>query len=158
MLFGRKMRAAVWRWLKRLEVARRYRQDVRQDIFLGALQSFYTYDPHRARPERWLNRIVVHIASRHRQRAVHRREELRQDFSRLRDHTPTAEERLILEERRMKLHRLLAGLDGDLRMILIAHDIEGVPMTAIAEGVGIPLSTAYKWRARALAALRGAIT
>lgn len=90
MLFGRKMRAAVWRWLKRLEVARRYRQDVRQDIFLGALQSFYTYDPHRARPERWLNRIVVHIASRHRQRAVHRREELRQDFSRVRDHTPTA--------------------------------------------------------------------
>lgn len=157
LLFGARMRAAVWRWLGRLGVARRHRRDVRQDVLLGAFQRFYTYDPDRARPERWLNRIAVHVASHHRDRAVHRREELRRDFGRMRDQAPGAEERLILEERRMELYRLLDGLDGGSRMILVAHDIDGAPMAAIAHAAGIPLSTAYKRRTRALAALRRAV-
>jgi RNA polymerase sigma-70 factor (ECF subfamily) len=45
------------------------------------------------------------------------------------------------------------SLEPDLRSVLVGHGIDGIPMTEIAEQRGIPLSTAYKWRSRALAAL-----
>ena len=46
---------------------------------------------------------------------------------------------------------LLHHLDVDAHSILVAHDLDGVPMADLAQQRGIPLSTAYKWRARALA-------
>lgn len=41
--------------------------------------------------------------------------------------------------------------------VLIEHDLEGLPMLDVAESREIPLSTCYKWRARALGALRAEI-
>jgi RNA polymerase sigma-70 factor (ECF subfamily) len=41
--------------------------------------------------------------------------------------------------------------------VLVAYEIDGIPMTEVAERHGIPLSTAYKWRARAKAVLRAAM-
>jgi len=76
LLFRRKTFAAVWRWLERLGVPVRDRRDVSQEVFLAAHQSFHTYNPLRARPERWLNKITVHVAAHYRDRALHRREEL----------------------------------------------------------------------------------
>ncbi|MCC6557264.1 MAG: sigma-70 family RNA polymerase sigma factor [Polyangiaceae bacterium] len=156
LLFRNKALRDVWRWLGRLGVAEAERGDVRQDVFLGAHRSFHKYDPDRARPERWLNRITVHAAAHYRDRAVHRREQLDDDFAAVVDRSPGADDQLIAEERRLDLLELLGGLEDRLRAVLVAHDIDGVPMTEIAETLGIPVSTAYKWRARALAALRRA--
>jgi len=44
----------------------------------------------------------------------------------------------------------------DEAAVVIAHEIDGIPMTEIAEQRGIPLSTAYRWHARGIAALGAA--
>lgn len=48
-------------------------------------------------------------------------------------------------------------LDPDLRFVLLAHDLNGLSMSQIAQDVGVPLSTIYKRRTRAIDALRDVI-
>ncbi|WP_437625866.1 RNA polymerase sigma factor [Sorangium sp. So ce1151] len=154
-LFRGKTYDSVWNWLKRLGVPRRDRRDILQDVFLAGYQSFPTYDPLRARPERWLNRITVHVAAHYRDRAHHRREELSSgDAPRVVDERPNAEEQMDAEQTRSLILTRLSSLDAAERRILIEHDIDGVPMATVAEQHGIPLSTAYKWRTRAISSLR----
>ncbi|WP_438009845.1 sigma-70 family RNA polymerase sigma factor [Sorangium sp. So ce321] len=154
-LFRGKTYDSVWNWLKRLGVPRRDRRDILQDVFLAGYQSFPTYDPLRARPERWLNRITVHVAAHYRDRAHHRREELSSgDAPRVADERPNAEEQMDAEQTRSLILTRLSSLEAAERRILIEHDIDGVPMATVAEQHGIPLSTAYKWRTRAIASLR----
>ncbi|HSN99834.1 MAG TPA: RNA polymerase sigma factor [Candidatus Nanopelagicales bacterium] len=158
ILFREKTFTSVWNWLDRLGVPLRDRRDVSQEVFLAAHQSFHTYDPSRSRPERWLNKITVHTAAHHRDRAHHRREEVTDgDFWDMLDEQPGADEQIAMEENRRQVLDLLHTLDVDLRSVLIAHDIDAIPMADIAEQHGIPLSTAYKWRARAMEGLREAI-
>ncbi|XXX80482.1 sigma-70 family RNA polymerase sigma factor [Sorangium sp. So ce134] len=158
-LFRGKTYDSVWNWLKRLGVPRRDRRDILQDVFLAGYQSFPTYDPLRARPERWLNRITVHVAAHYRDRAHHRREELSSGHAprRIADERPNAEEQIDAEETRSLILSRLGSLQTEEQRILIEHDIEGVPMATVAEQHGIPLSTAYKWRTRAIASLRALI-
>ena len=158
LLFRKKTFASVWHWLDRLGVPLRDRRDVAQEVFLAAHQSFHTYDPMRSRPERWLNKITVHIAAHYRDRAQHRREELTpEEFFDVIDENPGPDEQMGSEQDRLQVLDLLQSLDGDLRSVLIAHDIDGVPMVEIAEQHKIPLSTAYKWRARAMQAFHAAL-
>jgi len=159
LLFRRKTYASVWDWLDRLGVPLHDRSDVAQEVFLAAHQSFHTYDPLRSRPERWLNKITVHIAAHYRDRALHRREELTaEDPSDVADEQPSADEQLSTEEERRELLELLDSVPPELRSVLIAHDIDDVPMTEIAAQRRIPVSTAYKWRARALNALAAVLS
>jgi len=154
LVFRRRTFKLVWLWLERLGVPIRDRRDVRQDVFLAAHQSWPSYDPLGARPERWLNRITLHIASRYRERALHRCEVLTSGgFEEIVDEGPGPDERFFQEERRTTLLDLLGEIDLDQRAVLVAHAIDGIPMAEVAEQRGIPLSTAYKWRVRALAAL-----
>jgi DNA-directed RNA polymerase specialized sigma24 family protein len=44
----------------------------------------------------------------------------------------------------------LAGLDDQLCAVLLAHDLDEIRMEEVAEQQGLPLSTAYKVRLRAL--------
>ncbi|WP_437680514.1 RNA polymerase sigma factor [Sorangium sp. So ce131] len=157
-LFRGKTYDSVWNWLRRLGVPRRDRRDILQDVFLAGYESFPTYDPLRARPERWLNRITVHVAAHYRDRAHHRREELSAGRPpRVADERPSAEDQIDAEQTRSLVLSRLTSLDADVRRILIEHDIDGVPMATVAEQHGIPLSTAYKWRARAIGALRALV-
>jgi RNA polymerase sigma-70 factor, ECF subfamily len=158
LLFRGKTYQAVWSWLRRLGVPRRDRWDLAQDVLLAGYQSFPTYDPLRARPERWLNRITVHVAAHYRDRACHRREEFAsEDDPGITDERPGAEERIVSEETRALLLDRLDALHPDERAVLVEHDIDGIPMATIAAVHGIPLSTAYKWRTRALSALRSLV-
>lgn len=155
ILFREKTFTSVWNWLDRLGVPLRDRRDVSQEVFLAAHQSFHTYDPSRSRPERWLNKITVHVAARYRDLARHRREELTAgEFFDAIDDNPGPDEEIRLEEDRLEVLDVLQTLDVDLRSVVIAHDIDEIPMAEIAEQHGIPLSTAYKWRARGLLALK----
>ena len=45
-------------------------------------------------------------------------------------------------------------LDPKLRFVLMAHVLDGVSMPLIAEAAGLPLSTLYRRRAKAIGALR----
>jgi RNA polymerase sigma factor (sigma-70 family) len=158
LLFRSKTFASVWHWLDRLGVPLRDRRDVAQEVFLAAHQSFHTYDPMRSRPERWLNKITVHIAAHYRDRAQHRREELTaEDFIDLVDERPAPDVLMDVEQDRRKVMDLLDKIDVELRSVLLAHDIDDIPMAEIAVQHGIPLSTTYKWRVRALNALQAAL-
>ncbi|WP_437815124.1 sigma factor-like helix-turn-helix DNA-binding protein [Sorangium sp. So ce1078] len=55
---------------------------------------------------------------------------------------------------RAHLHEALLRADPEAAGILVARDLDERPMREIAEVAGIPLSTAYKMRSRARAALR----
>ncbi|MGK4000016.1 RNA polymerase sigma factor [Sorangium sp. So ce1024] len=140
----------VRRWLRLLGIPRRDRRDVAQNVMLAAHESFGNYDPARGPPDRWLNRIAVHIASHYAERARRRVEEpLPDDFDAELDE-PSAEEQMIAECDRLLALSVLRELDGALSAVILAHDIEGVPMADFATQSGIPLSTAYKRRTRAL--------
>lgn len=142
---------SLWDWLARLGVPLRDRGEVSQEVLLAAYQSFHSYDPVRSPPERWLNGITVHIASHYRDRAYHRREELTPNPPLdLEDELPRADEQIERIEERFEIWDVLQRVDDDLRSVLVAHDIDGIPMAEIAAQNGIPLSTAYKWRARAI--------
>lgn len=151
-IFNKKTIVLVRRWLRLLGVPRRDRRDVAQNVMLAAHESFGNYDPARGPPDRWLNRIAVHIASHYAERARRRVEEpLPDDFDAVLDE-PTAEEQMIAESDRLLALSVLQEIDGELGAVLMAHDIEGVPMADFASQSGIPLSTAYKRRTRALSA------
>ncbi len=59
------------------------------------------------------------------------------------DSAPTAEEQLEQRERRAFLWTLLDDLHPDRRAVVVAHDLEGEPMTSFARRVSIPVNTAW---------------
>ncbi|WP_437620574.1 RNA polymerase sigma factor [Sorangium sp. So ce1151] len=144
----------VRRWLRLLGVPRRDRRDVAQIVMLAAHESFANYDPARGPPDRWLNRIAVHTASHYAERARRRVEEPLPDDFDAELEEPSAEEYIISECDRLFALSVLREIDGELGAVLMAHDIEGVPMADFASQSGIPLSTAYKRRTRALTAFQ----
>lgn len=157
ILFRRKTFASVWCWLERLGVPVHDRNDVQQDVFLAAHHSWHTYNPLRSRPERWLNKITVHVVAHYWDRALHRREAPSPvEIVDIVDEAPGPDDRIIGEQGRMLVLELLQALHVDLRAVLTAHEFDGISMAEFAEQRGIPLSTAYKWRARALVALHEA--
>ena len=158
LLFRRKTFVSVWHSLERLGIAVQDRKDVSQDVLFAAYQSFHTYNPLRGRPERWLNRITINVVAHYWDRAMHRREQLTPDDPLdAPDNTPGPDEQIVREQARLTVLDLLQAVDADPRAVLIAHDLDGIPMVEIAEQLGIPVSTAYKWRARAMAALGEAL-
>ncbi|WP_437521468.1 sigma-70 family RNA polymerase sigma factor [Sorangium sp. So ce726] len=135
-----------------LGVPLRDRKDLAQEVLFAAYLSFNKYNPEISRPERWLNRITVHTASHYLQKAQHRYEELLPDeeIPPLVDPAKTSEELLISDQERLVVLELMQQLDADAHWILVGHDLHSTPMADLAQQRGIPLSTAYKWRARAL--------
>lgn len=154
-LFREDIVRSVLGWLRRLGVPPSDRLDVAQDILLAAFTSLSRYDPGRAAPERWLNRIAVHVAAHyhHRQRGRHRREVLL-DASELAiaDERPGAEELLGSEQQRRLVRSCMETIAPEHRSLLLARHVDETPMAEIASRLGTPLSTTYKRHACAIAA------
>ncbi|WP_437659207.1 sigma-70 family RNA polymerase sigma factor [Sorangium sp. So ce1182] len=147
---------AVLRWLGRLGVPLCHRGDVAGQVWLNAWESWPRFDPKRGRPERWLNAITVHAASHYHERAQHRREEL-VDWIEVFDPAPDAAAVMECDNIRTSTIDAVNELDPELRLVLVAHDLNGVSMAKIAEDAGLPLSTPYKRRTKAIDALRDVI-
>ncbi|MGK3982348.1 sigma-70 family RNA polymerase sigma factor [Sorangium sp. So ce136] len=147
---------AVLRWLERLGVPQCDRGDVAGQVWLNAWESWPRFDPNQGRPERWLNAITVHVASHYHERAQHRREEL-VDFIEVLDPAPDAAAVMECEIIRTSTIDAVNELDPELRFVLVAHDLNGVSMAQIAETAGLPLSTLYKRRTKAIGVLRDVI-
>ncbi|WP_437544848.1 sigma-70 family RNA polymerase sigma factor [Sorangium sp. So ce367] len=147
---------AVLSLLGRLGVPRCHRTDVAGQVWLTAWESWPRFDPKRGRPERWLNGITVHVASHYHERRKHRREEL-VDLIELADPAPDAAATLESDSIRTGTIDAVNELDPKLRFVLVAHDLDGIPMAQVAEDAGLPLSTLYKRRTKAIDALRDII-
>ncbi|WP_437624518.1 sigma-70 family RNA polymerase sigma factor [Sorangium sp. So ce1151] len=154
-LFCPKLVRAVLRWLARLGVPPCHRSDVAGQVWLNVWESWPRFDPQRGRPECWLNAITVHVASHYHERAQHRREELVGQVEVL-DSAPDASAVMERDIIRASTIDAVNALDPELRSVLMAHDLDGVPMAQVAEDAGLPLSTLYKRRTRAIGVLRDA--
>ncbi|HTN91237.1 MAG TPA: sigma-70 family RNA polymerase sigma factor [Sorangium sp.] len=148
---------AVLRWLGRLGVPLCHRGDVAGEVWLNAWESWPRFDPKRSRPERWLNGITVHVASHYHERAQHRREEL-VDLIEVLDPAPDAAAVMECDNIRTSTVDAVNELAPELRFVLVEHDLNGVSMVKISEDTGLPLSTLYKRRTKAIDALRDATT
>jgi DNA-directed RNA polymerase specialized sigma24 family protein len=62
-------------------------------------------------------------------------------------------EEIEREQNRRRLLELIQRVPPKLRAVLIADDLDHVPMREVARQLGIPVSTAYKWRDRGIAEL-----
>lgn len=154
---GERARYDVLRWLARLGVPRRDRGDVAGQVWLQAWRSWPTFDPRRGRAERWLNRITVHIVAHYHERAQHRWEELMAELPDPVDPAPDAADAMASSHVKVRIVEALGQIDPELGAVLVAHDLEGIPMARMAEAAKMSLSTLYKHRARALAALRAVL-
>ena len=143
--------------LKARGVPQRDRLDLVQRVLLGAWQAIISsrYRPIPGVPLRaWVGEIARRQASTYRRSARARQEELTDpDEIRHESQQTPPDERLAEEEERQIVAAQLQSTNP-MRSILIAHDIDGVPMAEIAKEQRVPLSTAYRWRASALSALQ----
>ncbi|XXX79564.1 sigma-70 family RNA polymerase sigma factor [Sorangium sp. So ce134] len=157
-LFRAETARRVHRWLGKLRVPERDRGDLSQDVLLAAVMSFGSYDPSSAEVARWLNGIAVNVASHYHAKAS-RRNEVITDPAELCDAGGgvPAIELLLAAERRRLLRSLVLALPFELRSVLVQHDLYEISMRDIAETRSIPLSTAYRWRTRALDGAREAL-
>lgn len=158
---GPKLQRSVRHWLERLGIPLRDRDDLAHDATEAALRALHTFDPRRARPERWFNAIVVHVASHYNDRAMRWREELRSDTGESEDSEPRADAIIEADQEHDVAAQILRGALATLpereAAVVIGHDLAGLGMDEIAADLAAPVSTLYRARRRAFAALLRAL-
>lgn len=119
-----------------LDLVRRYvgrhgfrgadRDDLVQEIFLGASRSLPRYDPRLASVRTWLLRIAFNHIANERKRAYRRHEEPwpEEALDGLSSPAPDSETRLIEAQQRELLADLLLEVPPMRRELLVAHDLE----------------------------------
>jgi len=131
----------VWNVVRRLGVAERDLPDVVHDVFVVVYRRLSAYDP--SRPLRpWLFGIAFRVQSAHRRRS---RESSRadQEPDTLQGDVPAPDERMIQDQQRALVHAILQELSPERRAVLVAHELEGLPMAALSEALEIPVKTLY---------------
>src|SRR5262245_38057026 len=94
--------------------------DVAQEVLQAAHEALATFDKaRRLRP--WLFGIAVRQVGHYIERSARRREEPIDGLqpAQIRDHEPTSEERMILDERRRLVHDALSALPLEQRAVFI---------------------------------------
>ncbi|MGK4002814.1 sigma-70 family RNA polymerase sigma factor [Sorangium sp. So ce1036] len=153
------VRAFIARSLRGTQATREDVKDLTQDVLLAAWEASeeerYRPDPD-APPVRalraWLRALAFHRVSHHLEAARTRREELVADPPDV-EREPTAERDLEREELRLALLDALRELPEHEGAVVIAHDIDEIPMEEIAAQQDTPVSTLYRWRTLGIAAL-----
>ncbi|WP_437590457.1 RNA polymerase sigma factor [Sorangium sp. So ce1000] len=160
----RLVRAAIASGLRGTQATREDVKDLSQDVLLAAWEASeagrYRPDPS-MEPARalavWMRTLAYHRVRHHRASARVRREEPRAEPPQTEHETPTPDQALEREEMRLAFLEALHQLPVHEGDVIIAHDIFETPMEDVAEQQDAPVSTAYKWRARGIAALTRAL-
>ena len=143
--------------LKARGVPQRDRCDLVQRVLIGAWQAIASsrYQPKPGVPLRaWVGEIARRQASTYRRSALARREELTDPDEIRHESRQTPPDDMLAEKEEQHLVTTQLKSASPMQRILIAHDVEGLPMAEIAKEQRVPLSTAYRWRASALSALQ----
>jgi RNA polymerase sigma factor (sigma-70 family) len=143
--------------LKAHGVPQRDRCDLVQRVLIGAWQAIMScrYQPEPGVPLRgWVGEIARRQASNYRRSARVQREQLTDPDEIQRESPRTQPDEALAEEEERELVAKQLQCPDAMRAVLIAHDLEGLPMAEIARARRVPLSTAYRWRAAALELLR----
>ena len=131
----------VVRVVRRLGVAAKDVEDVAQEVFVVVHRKAETFNG-QSSIRTWLFGIALRVASDHRRRAHVRREHVGQELPVLVSEAgqPEAVRRRELRE---QLDRALDTLDDDKRAVFVMYEMEGIPMSEVAQTLGCPLFTAY---------------
>lgn len=131
----------VWRTLRRLGVQERDVEDVTHEVFIDVFRKLGAYDSRRPlRP--WLFGFCFRAASEYRRAARHRVEVLTDAIDGPTT-APLAEEAISRAEEARLVQDALGAIDLDRRAVLVAYELDEIPMKDIAETLQIPLHTGY---------------
>jgi RNA polymerase sigma-70 factor (ECF subfamily) len=130
----------VWGTLRRLGVKAADAEDVAHEVFVRIYEKFDTCDP--SRPVKpWCFVFAYRAACDYRKLARHRVEVLEDDD--VPSAVPTAEQQLESADDARLVRAALESIEFERRAVLVAFEMDDIPMKAIAEAMGIPLFTAY---------------
>ena len=130
----------VWGTLRRLGVSARDAEDVAHEVFLRIYHKLDDFDPSRpAKP--WFFSFVYRSACDYRKLARHR-VEVMQDHD-VPSEVRSAEQSLESADDATLVREALECIEFDRRTVLVAFEMDEVPMKIIAEATGVPLFTAY---------------
>jgi RNA polymerase sigma-70 factor (ECF subfamily) len=131
----------VWISLRRLGVREGDLEDLAHEVFLKVHARMADFDE--ARPMRpWLFGFVYRVAADHRRLARHRVEVFGAPIEAV-DPVPGADQRIEADEERKLVEAALGALQVERRAVLLLHEVDDVPVPAIANELGIPVNTAY---------------
>lgn len=144
--------------LCRLSIPKSDRADLVQEALLAASLRLSDYRPERGAPATWLRGFVVRVACNYQRKQRRYQRLLREESTREPVRAPSTDEgtSASAEHRRILLEELLPKVPLPQRVVVIAHDLDGLSMQVIAEQQEIPISTAYDRHKRGLAALERA--
>jgi RNA polymerase sigma-70 factor, ECF subfamily len=146
----------VWGSLRRLGVRPCDVEDQVHEVFLRVRGRLADYDT--SRPVKpWLFGFAFRVASDHRRLARHRVEVLGAPVEAVAP-APSALESLEADEERSLVEEALEELELDRCAVLIMHDVDEVPIPAVAQELGIPVGTAYSRLRMAREDLAAAVT
>lgn len=133
-----------WTWgtLRRLGVSERDSEDVAHEVFLRIYDKFDLFDS--SRPTRpWLFAFVYRAACDYRKLTRHRVERMDASSPDAASEAQTVEDTLESADDARLVWAALQTIDVDRRAVLVAFEMDEVPMKTIAEAAGVPLFTAY---------------
>jgi RNA polymerase sigma-70 factor (ECF subfamily) len=132
--------AYVWGTVRRLGVREADAEDVVHDVFMRIYDKLDTFDP--TRPEKpWCFVFVYRAACDYRKLSRHRVEVMvEQDAP---SSSPSAQEGLERADDMKLVHDALEQIELERRAVLVAYEMDDIPMKAIADAMEIPLFTAY---------------
>ncbi|WP_437548635.1 sigma-70 family RNA polymerase sigma factor [Sorangium sp. So ce367] len=158
------VRALIARYLRGTRATREDVNDLAQDVLLAAWESSeegrYRPDPDVQPAEAlrvWLRALAYHRVRHHLESARMRREEIVAAPPHASHEAPTPEQALEREEMRRAFLEALHQLPEHESAVIAAHDVFEMSMEEAAEQQDAPVSTAYRWRARGIAALTRAL-
>lgn len=133
---------AMWRYLKRLGIPERAREDLVQEIFLVVHHKRHTFDGQRPLKP-WIYGIAFRVVSDYKKKKAN------QEILDLEaqpsgpTHENPLDERVFAAERRRLVQRALNTLDEARRQVFVLHEFEDLTAVAIAELTRVPVNTVY---------------
>ena len=129
----------VYTVLRRHGAAEADIEDLAQDVFLVLWRRWSDYQPDRPlRP--WLAGIAFRLTRKH---LIRRRREVVGVEREVRDEAPLPDERVASTRTKDLARRALEQLPERHRTALTLHELDDIPMRALADLWGVPLFTAY---------------
>jgi RNA polymerase sigma-70 factor, ECF subfamily len=131
----------LWNRLRRLGVREADLEDLVHEVFIRVHARLTEYDS--SRPIRpWLFGFAFRVAADYRRLSRHKLEVLGFSIEPA-DPVRPADARMEASEERALVSAALECVELDRRAVLLMHDVDEVPVPAIARELGIPLATAY---------------
>ena len=146
----------VWVVLRHLGVPEADLEDVVHEVFLKVHGRLADYDPERPMKP-WLFGFAYRVAFGRGRLARNRIELLGVPVEAV-DPVSAADDQVAASQDRALLEAALETVEPDRRTVLLLHDVDEVPVPAIAGELGIPVNTAYSRLRLARANLAAAMT